>query len=538
MQERPDSALVLLERIDPSSLHSRYGKARYALRYSQALDKNYIDVDKDTLISQALTYYQRRGCRQDQALAYYYYGRVYENAGNVDSAIIRYTNVEELLHVAPDVTLQGLTASALARLYEIQNFIDAAKDKYLEAADYFSQAGLMHNVLISYTRVLGMLSLQNDFEQHEQYYRRAIDLAKQFGDTTLLIDLEQSNADRIINQYADYRRALNILKRAANNYNEGKIPSNYYFIVSNIYVRLNRPDSALLYIEPLVARMQNEPLRVQMEYAYMVGELYKAQNDFATALQYNNLALRLCDSLYFIEKEHTIPELQAKYRTNQLAILNKYLKSLNRYQLYIAVIALISLLFGSMWLIGRRQKRIQQQQQEISEYQDVITRLKDEYEELRASNPGREGNEMINRRISFLKQLLETTVQYGHDKDAFYNKIGQLLSKNSSNQRLKRGGVNEILLIFQDILNAKHPGIIDYLCRKYPQISNQELSLYCMVAMDISKTAICLVMNTSPKTYYNYRNMLRNKLNITNDEMTIPRHYRMICEEFDKKAGK
>ena len=71
MADRPDSAKIILESIDPKALHTRAGKARFALLYSQALDKNYIDVDRDTLISRALKYYRHRGNAHDRALAYY-----------------------------------------------------------------------------------------------------------------------------------------------------------------------------------------------------------------------------------------------------------------------------------------------------------------------------------------------------------------------------------------------------------------------------------------------------------------------------------
>lgn len=526
MQEYPDSALCVLESINRSSLKSRYGKARYALLYSQALDKNYIDVDKDTLTSQALKFYQYRGKKQDRAHS----GRVYENAGNLDSAVIQYTHTEELLKSSIDVVLQGLTAGALARLYEAQNFVDAATDKYIEAADYFSQAGRMRNVLISYSRALGLLSIKRDFARHEHYYDLSVDLAKKLCDTIQLLGLEQSKAACIINQYGDYRKALNILRQAAFTYNANKIPQSYFFVISNIYTRLDLPDSASLYLKPLMANMQHETLRAQMEYVYMAGELCKAKNNLSDAYKYNKEALKLCDSLYFIEKEHTIPKLQAKYRTDRLAIHNKYLKRINKYQFYIAIIALVSMLFIFLWLIGRRQKRIMQQEQEITEYRSVIAGLKDEYEALQHSK--RNNDESVNRRISFLKQILETTAEYGHNKEAFYSKIELLLTKNKAGGT-KSGGTNEILLIFQDILNTRTHGIVEYLRHKYPSLSNQELSLYCMIVMNISKSAICFVMNTSQKTYYNYRILLRNKLNITNEEIAIEDHYRMLCQEYE-----
>lgn len=105
--------------------------------YSQALDKNYIDIKSDSIISNALKYYRYRGSKQEKAYAYYYSGRIYENKNDIDSAIIQYTHTEDLLESIDDKFLLGLTNNALARLYQSQNFIDVAKGKFLTAAQNF-----------------------------------------------------------------------------------------------------------------------------------------------------------------------------------------------------------------------------------------------------------------------------------------------------------------------------------------------------------------------------------------------------------------
>ena len=54
MDEHPDSALNLLKGIAQPELQTQAHHARYALLYSQALDKNYIDLTNDSLISIAV----------------------------------------------------------------------------------------------------------------------------------------------------------------------------------------------------------------------------------------------------------------------------------------------------------------------------------------------------------------------------------------------------------------------------------------------------------------------------------------------------
>ena len=58
IQERPDSALFVLEGIDRLNLNTRGLKARHGLLLSMALDKNFIDLTSDSLIAPVVEYYE------------------------------------------------------------------------------------------------------------------------------------------------------------------------------------------------------------------------------------------------------------------------------------------------------------------------------------------------------------------------------------------------------------------------------------------------------------------------------------------------
>ena len=47
IEEKPDRALVTLEQIDLSELSGKEEKAKHALLYSRALDKNFIEANKN-----------------------------------------------------------------------------------------------------------------------------------------------------------------------------------------------------------------------------------------------------------------------------------------------------------------------------------------------------------------------------------------------------------------------------------------------------------------------------------------------------------
>lgn len=70
MINHPDSSLNILEKIRIERVRGRKNKAKYALLYSQALDKNYIDVESDSIIRVARDYYAHRGSNEERAQAF------------------------------------------------------------------------------------------------------------------------------------------------------------------------------------------------------------------------------------------------------------------------------------------------------------------------------------------------------------------------------------------------------------------------------------------------------------------------------------
>lgn len=58
MVEKPDSALIILRGLDTTQLRSTEEMALYALLYTQAEDKNYIDSKDAAMIQTAVNFYK------------------------------------------------------------------------------------------------------------------------------------------------------------------------------------------------------------------------------------------------------------------------------------------------------------------------------------------------------------------------------------------------------------------------------------------------------------------------------------------------
>ena len=92
----PEDALPMLDSIDTRQLTSSKLRAKHSLLYSVALDRNYIDITTDSIITPALKYYSHRGSPDGQCATYYYAARIYENAGDLEKAMISITKTSEI----------------------------------------------------------------------------------------------------------------------------------------------------------------------------------------------------------------------------------------------------------------------------------------------------------------------------------------------------------------------------------------------------------------------------------------------------------
>ena len=102
INEYSDSALALMNTIDPAEPRHEERKARYALLYMQVCDKNGLDVNNDSLVALAVNYYSSSGTPKDKFLTYYYYGKILTAKGDLVRALSFLSKAENLKNHAPD----------------------------------------------------------------------------------------------------------------------------------------------------------------------------------------------------------------------------------------------------------------------------------------------------------------------------------------------------------------------------------------------------------------------------------------------------
>lgn len=141
IEERPDSALTILDTMDSFSLTTSALKARHSLLLAMARDKNYIDDTTDSIIAPAVSWYRRHGSADEKLLMNYYRGRIAMNAGDYETAMRWFADGSRFSEKTRNKVWSGRLCNAKFQVY--QHLFDSlsAIDAALRSADYYAAAG-------------------------------------------------------------------------------------------------------------------------------------------------------------------------------------------------------------------------------------------------------------------------------------------------------------------------------------------------------------------------------------------------------------
>jgi molybdopterin converting factor small subunit len=209
MTERPDSALNILLDVNPDDLHTRKQRAKHALLLSMALDKNYIDIADDSIISIAYNYFQHHPTKREKMLATYYSGIVNQNAGNTIKAAIDFNQALYLAKELNDNHNAGLSCRHLSTIYsQYYNHLKALT--YSEqAVGYFEACG--ESLSADYARTNVAFQLLSTF-QWEESIRIVDDVINRISHKSLIREALGIKTEALLWGRNDYSGAMACLE--------------------------------------------------------------------------------------------------------------------------------------------------------------------------------------------------------------------------------------------------------------------------------------------------------------------------------------
>lgn len=286
MMTDPQGALDILSGIDSAEIGrmDREDRAFHTLLMTEAEYKNYLPVAEDTAVSEAVSYYRRRGPEDLLARALVMQGAVLSERGDAEGAMLAYKEAEPLVERMGNMEQLGLLHTRIASLYR-SSFVNeqAAILRYRKALECFEKAELPERIMSAHLSLSRILMIDS-VDKAIPHLEKALSMAEQYDNRLCGL----SAFDLLCYVYEpddDARKILDLIKRAFSQY--GEIPQNiaeeslyndFQYLTIKCYIGLKMADSAQFYCESIKAYSQADSLLIYLLFKE-IAELENNSND-------------------------------------------------------------------------------------------------------------------------------------------------------------------------------------------------------------------------------------------------------------------
>ncbi len=504
--EYPDISLRILDSVDIHEIHSKEQMANYALLYSQALDKNLIDITDDSLINIAVEYFEKNGDPEKRFLSYFYKGRIHSNAGDYTKAMLSYTKAESLLKEIDNPYATGLLYARIGEIFDILYNYPQSLLAYTKAYQYYGQAGKEAHQM--YAKInIGQCHINT----------RQYDIAEK-----VITEVLEWSVDNNNNQYEDCISLLSTIY--TNKHDISKLDS----LFNSIHILEASDDLTRLQAKAYISANKKDAISA-VNFLEQAWTQAKDINDTATLLQeeyrINKIlgnyekALHLHEKLFYIQDTIVRSTLQKPIITAQ----RNYFQSQNENNLlklhasqhrYIAItsIAILMLCIALLYI----RNRIKERDYEITRYIEITQDLqktlvsKNSYVE-DITKEVKQMNEKINilfhqqfSMIDKLSNVYYETHSSKKEKEAIYS----LVKKEIERLQDDRKHIAEL----ENIINYYKNGVMDTARRSLPEFKETDFRLLCYFFAGFSAKAISIFTGDSTCNIYMKKSRLKAKI--------------------------
>ena len=363
MYRYPDSALHILQGIQPDNPSDNEQYATWALLMTQAQYKNQIE-QSDSLINIAYSYFTKHDNAQRKALALYYKGILRHESHHAEDALSFYLEATTEIEKTNDYQLGFLINSEVGLMYLYRKLNDYAME-YFEKAHH--NAELSNNqtyIAFSFIYIARAFSQKKQYNKAIEYYEKAIKIGQVNNYPTILASAMNETSFLFL-KTGENKKALQYAKDCI----KIKKTDQRIFSLGDTYRYLKMYDSAYFYLNQACLSPNIHTARSAYQALYYISQ---EEKDYKKAVEYSNKLWFYQDSIGKTDRNKALIEMQEKY--DQQKIINENNLSQIKKDRIIrnVLIALIILSFIIAITNYLYQRKIVSQKQEILEKEEKI----------------------------------------------------------------------------------------------------------------------------------------------------------------------
>ena len=527
INSRPDLALSILDSIKPETINGKNTKARYALLYSIALDKNYIDTTTLEILQPAIDYYLKKGTSDEKLKTYYYQGRIYQNRNENDSAMQSFVRGKELfLQCSDSITMANLLVAQGTLFYTTYKFKEFIENN-LSASKLYESSGKPENELKALGNILDGCILMENKSLADSIYIVANNKISHYNNLTPIIEPYLLSYVMQFGSNEEIRDIINNIIEHKNLDELDKIDLAY------AYFKIGDKQKALQFINSI---SPNSQYTKSLKYLAIKSDILEHNGDFEQAIDAYKSYYAEIDSIHqnifshdllFVEKRHEIEkanllEIQKKNKIIWLGIG------------IILVCLIVTVLIYYRYRLGKTQRLLAIQENEKLKLESDANALKAENLEYQLQQLKEESVSLKN--ILNARQDLDQPVQNAIQirLDMLNKLLATSIADNATYSKQYEEWRDQLLEHKEEFMNstrlaykATHPMFIDYLEKH--GLSNDEINHACLYAIGLRGKDVGSYTKLS--RYYHISSDIRKKLGIDEHQTNLGIYIRKLLKQ-------
>lgn len=524
MNEYPDSALTILKSIGQADLQTEEHHARYALLYSQALDKNYIDLTSDSLIQVAVNYYKDKDDVRAKFHAYYYLGRIYTNANELTQATLAYMEAEQLVEELGDDYAAGLLYNQMGDIYQDYYDFPKALESYRLSTEHYHKANKpLHKLYGMLSQSAIYKSMNKDTDSYHILYNTLVE-AKETNQTSVIRSCLGDLIMLCLNMNKQ-EEAVSFYNELIDHYSIERMTSSFYASLSLLMAKEKNVEKSQLYMNKAWERIKTQKDSIHLYYISSQVELLsssyqKAYSDLEESIKLQNRITREALQQPVLTAQKNFLNQELEYKEHKLR-MEKYVRLLG-----FTILLLVSFIIIA-FLRTRFQKRLKEQHSLHEQRMEELQReaLKRE-ESLRSYTIELESKSSLSKQdIERLNRELEESKKHIEEARIFRDQI------NPEMESLKADNHDALLRINKTLKNhfKQIENTYQVLQVKYKNAENRDKAIEEYMQRTTaefygSKKADRNLEKLVNELYGDAMRHLRKEIKFPSEE-----HYRLVC---------
>jgi len=522
MEHHPDSALIFLQDMT-DSLGGLPEETRmyYQLLTLQAEVLQYVMQTDDSLITDLVQYYEKKGDECKKIQAYYLMGKVYIGMNDAPQALKAFRQALDVPSI--DLDMKVRVYGDMAPLFSNQGLTDDAILTNRHLLDIYRMQGNYQGMATAQRTIARMFELKEVNDSAAHYYWEACYSALAMKDSAVYYSMlaewaglqyEKGKNPEMIRILKDVERREDILDK-----------SNIHFILARVHKDFGRMDSMVYYSHKVIESGNIEKIYYSYRELY---ELEKQKRNPAKALEYMEKAMSSRNLLQTISQREALAQINSLYNYQHISDENAELK-LNREKqknvILVLVLMMASITFACFVIISYQRKK---SRQALERERKLKLLAEERYaKSQKAVSDNEQKMAELNRQLAKAQEENDQPM-YGslivEMKKLQLRNEEILLSQNEQRKRIKlfqegnlykliqQASVNDAILItdsnWEEVWKAfdyMYPSFNKHLSDVFPGIAIQTRQLCWLTKMGIKPIGIARILKRSRQAITNTR---------------------------------